>query len=42
MFAIVGVFIIADIILLIPPTVVSNARLRREEEEFEGNHVSVH
>ena len=41
MFGIVGTLIIADIILLIPPTAVSSARFRREQEEFEGNKVSI-
>ena len=41
MFGIVGILIIADIILLIPPTSVSSARFRREQEEFEGSKVSV-
>ena len=41
LFGIVGVLIITDIVLLIPPTAVPSARLRREQEEFEGNKVSV-
>ena len=40
LFGIVGVLIITDIILLLPPTVTPNARLRREQEEFEGSNVS--
>ena len=40
MFGIVGVLVIADITLLLPPTLVSSARLRREQKEYEGNKVS--
>jgi len=39
LFGIVGVLIITDIIFLIPPTVISSARLRREQEEFEETDV---
>jgi len=39
LFGIAGVFIVADILFMIPPTAVKNARLSREQEEFEGNHV---
>ena len=40
MFGIVGVLVIADIALLLPPTLVSSARLRRGQKEYEGNKVS--
>jgi len=40
LFTIVGVLVLADIIILIPPTVVSSAILRREHEEVEGENVS--
>ncbi|XP_065899591.1 gamma-aminobutyric acid type B receptor subunit 2-like [Dysidea avara] len=36
LFAIVGVLILVDIVILIPPTAVSSAILRREQEEVEG------
>ena len=42
LFGIVGTLVMADIIFLIPPTAISSARLRREDEEFEGNNVSVY
>ena len=32
---------LADIIYLIPPTVVASARLRREQKEVEGTDVSI-
>ena len=41
LFGIVGALIIADIAVLLPPTLVSSARLSREQKEFEGNKVSV-
>ena len=40
LFAIVGVLILVDIVILIPPTAVSSAILRREQEEVEGEDVS--
>ncbi|XP_065899532.1 gamma-aminobutyric acid type B receptor subunit 2-like [Dysidea avara] len=36
LFAIVGVLVLIDIVILIPPTAVSSAILRREQEEVEG------
>ena len=39
MFLIVGVLVLADIANLIPPTAVSGAKLRREQEEIEGDNV---
>ena len=39
LFAIVGVLVLVDIVILIPPTAVSNAILRREQEEIEGDNV---
>ena len=41
LFGIVGALVIADIALLLPPTLVSSARLRREQKQYEGNEVSV-
>ena len=41
MFGIVGTLVVADIIFLIPTTVVSSARLRREQQETEGDNVSI-
>ncbi|XP_065899539.1 gamma-aminobutyric acid type B receptor subunit 2-like isoform X2 [Dysidea avara] len=38
LFAIVGVLVLVDIVILIPPTAVSNAILRREQEEVEGDN----
>ena len=40
LFGIVGVLILVDIVLLIPPTSISSAILRREQKEFEGMKVS--
>ena len=40
LFAIVGVLVLIDIVILIPPTAVSSAILRREQEEVEGEDVS--
>jgi len=40
LFGIVGVLILIDIIILTPPTAVSSAILRREQEEIEGEEVS--
>ena len=42
LFGIVGILVLADIIFLIPPTVVSSARLRREEKEIEGDEVGIY
>ena len=39
-FGIVGVLVLIDIIILTPPTAVSSAILRREQEEIEGEEVS--
>ena len=39
LFAIVGVLVLVDIVILIPPTAVSSAILRREQEEVEGDNV---
>ncbi|XP_065899589.1 gamma-aminobutyric acid type B receptor subunit 2-like isoform X3 [Dysidea avara] len=36
LFAIVGVLVLIDIVILIPPTAVSSAILRREQQEVEG------
>ncbi|XP_065899524.1 gamma-aminobutyric acid type B receptor subunit 2-like [Dysidea avara] len=36
LFAIVGALVLIDIVILIPPTAVSSAILRREQEEIEG------
>jgi len=41
LFGIVGILVLVDIIFLIPPTVVSSARLKREQREIEDD-VSVH
>lgn len=41
LFGIVGTLVLADIIFLIPPSVISKSTLRREYEEIEGNDVSV-
>ncbi|XP_065899536.1 gamma-aminobutyric acid type B receptor subunit 2-like [Dysidea avara] len=38
LFAIVGVLVLVDIVILIPPTAVSSAILRREQEEVEGDN----
>ena len=40
LFGIVGVLILVDIVLLIPPTSISSAILRRKQKEFEGMKVS--
>jgi len=40
LFIIVGVLVLVDIIILIPPTAVSGAILRREHQETEGEDVS--
>ena len=40
MFGIVGTLVAIDIVFLIPPTALSNARLRREQKEVEGDDVS--
>ena len=40
LFAIVGVLVLIDIVILIPPTAVSSAILRREQQEVEGEDVS--
>jgi len=40
LFGIVGALVWIDIIILIPPTAVSSAILRREQEEIEGEDVS--
>jgi len=40
LFGIVGTLVATDIAFLIPPTVLSSARLRREYNEIEGNNVS--
>jgi len=39
LFAIVGIFVLVDILILVPPTAVSRAILRREQEEIEGEGV---
>ena len=39
MFVTVGVLVLIDIVILIPPTAVSGAKLRREQEEIEGDNV---
>ena len=39
MFAIVGILVLVDVVILIPPTAVSSAILRREQEELEGEEV---
>ena len=39
LFAIVGVLVLIDIAILVPPTAVSSAILRREQEEVEGDEV---
>jgi len=40
LFGIVGTLVATDIVFLIPPTALSNARLRREQREVEGDDVS--
>jgi len=39
LFTIVGVLVLVDIAILVPPTAVSSAVLRREQEEVEGDEV---
>jgi len=39
LFAIVGALVLVDIFILVPPTVVPSAILRREQEEVEGENV---
>ena len=41
LFGIVAVLLILDIIFLLPPTIISNAILRRHEKELEGKNVSI-
>jgi len=39
LFAIIGVLVLVDFVILIPPTAVPNAILRWEQEELEGEEV---
>jgi len=41
LFATVGILVLVDIIILVPPTVLSSAILRREQEEVEGENVTM-
>ena len=40
LFGIVAVLVVFDIIFMLPPTIISNSTLRREERELEGSNVS--
>ena len=40
LFGLVGILVLTDIVFLIPPTVISSARLRRDLKEVEGDDVS--
>ena len=40
LFGIVGALLVCDIVFMLPPTIISNSTLRREERELEGSNVS--
>ena len=42
LFGFVGMLVLFDIIFMIPTTAVSSARLRRDQNEIEGNNVSIY
>ena len=40
LFGIVALLLILDVIFMLPPTIISSAILRREEQELSGDKVS--